>query len=284
MTVTPVDGGTGTTGTVQNNTAAWHASLPEDLRGNASLTKFNDVETLARSYISASGLIGKDPNSVIDIPKDDAGRLSAYRKLGALDKPEGYKFKEHTHERAKPLGPLLAKVAAENGLHPSQAQKIYDVVASHVVQGASDDTTKADAQHAANIEALKGVWPADKYDERVRTANNGLAHLEKAAGLGEGGSARLMEKLNKAGLGTDPDIMRALAVVGDLTAEDDSGAARGGGKGGGGNFNGATAASHEEKAREYQQQAVNSTDYAERKRLNGLAMVEYEKAAKIANG
>lgn len=216
----------------QTAPAAWHASLPEDLRGNASLTKFNDVETLARSYVSASGLIGKDPNSIIEVPKDDAGRLGAYRKLGALDKPEGYKFKEHGHERAKPLGPLLAKVAAENGLHPAQAQKIYDAVAGHVVQGASDDTTKLDAQHAANVEALKGVWPADKFDERVRTANAGLAKLETAAGLGEGGSARLMEKLNKAGLGTDPDIMRALAVVGDLTAEDGSVPARGGAGGG----------------------------------------------------
>ena len=263
--------------------ATWHASLPEDLRGNASLMKFDDVETLARSYVSAAGLIGKDPNSIIEVPKDDAGRLGAYRKLGALDKPEGYKFKEHAHERAKPLGPLLAKVAAENGLHPSQAQKIYDAVAGHVVQGASDDTTKLDAQHAANVEALKGVWPADKFDERVRTANAGLAKLETAAGLGEGGSARLMEKLNKAGLGTDPDIMRALAVVGDLTAEDSSVPARGGG-GGTGGFNGSSAAAHEEKAREYQQQAIASTDHNERKRLNVLAAAEYEKAAKIANG
>ena len=40
--------------------ASWRDSLPEELKTNASLEKFSDVSTLAKSYINAESMIGKD--------------------------------------------------------------------------------------------------------------------------------------------------------------------------------------------------------------------------------
>ena len=38
----------------------WMSSLPSDLQTNDSLTKFSSVESLAKSYINAQGIIGAD--------------------------------------------------------------------------------------------------------------------------------------------------------------------------------------------------------------------------------
>ena len=39
---------------------SWRDSLSDDLKTNASLQKFSDVGTLAKSYINAEQMIGKD--------------------------------------------------------------------------------------------------------------------------------------------------------------------------------------------------------------------------------
>jgi hypothetical protein len=267
----------------QPDNTPWHASLPADLQSNQSITKHTNVEGLARAYVSASSMIGKNPDDFIPVPKDDAGRLAAFRKLGAVDKEDGIKVNlgADAPETVKTLTPALAKLAVEKGIHPSHVQAIVDTVSGHLKATDGKTAEERTAQHAKNIETLKGEF-GTAYDAHVKLANDGIAKLETVAKLGEGGGARLLEKLNKAGLGTDPDVIKALAFVGDITAEDDSGAARGGAAGG--SFGSGTASAYEAKAREYQTQSVIAKDPLERQRLQTLATQEWEKAAKAANG
>ena len=56
---------------------SWRDSLPEDIRDNSSLSKFTDVSTLAKSYINAEQMIGKDKftipgDTVNDPPAEDS--------------------------------------------------------------------------------------------------------------------------------------------------------------------------------------------------------------------
>jgi len=268
-----------TTQTTTTTNTPWHASLPDDLKTNPNVTKFESPEALARSYVSASHLIGKKPEDLIEVPKDDAGRLAAWRRLGAADKPDAYKinFAADAPESVKGLVPVLAKVAAEKGLHPSHVQAVAEALAGHAKQGATDEATKRDAKHTENINALKTRLGAG-FDNHVKLANAGLAKAGEK--LGEGGAARLHDKLKDAGLATDPDVLDALALLGSLTAEDDSGAARGGeSDGNNGGFGSGTPSAHEAKALDYQRQAMNSKDQFERRRLNDLAEKEWAAAA-----
>lgn len=78
----------------------WREALPTDLKGNASLGKFQDVSALAKSYVELEGLQGAS----IRIPGPDAG---ADARKGFLEK-------------------LQAKVP-ELVLVPNDAQKLQEV-------------------------------------------------------------------------------------------------------------------------------------------------------------
>ena len=81
-----VQGGAGgESGAVAN----WRDSLSEDIRDNESLSKFTDIGALAKSYINAEQMIGKDK---IVIPSTEDEWSNAYQKLGRPDSPDGYEI------------------------------------------------------------------------------------------------------------------------------------------------------------------------------------------------
>ena len=65
-------------------------SLPEDLRDHASLKDFNDVGSLAKSFVHAQSMIGSDK---INLPTDKSTPeqwSQFYKELGRPDSVDGY--------------------------------------------------------------------------------------------------------------------------------------------------------------------------------------------------
>ena len=46
--------------TASQNSESWQDALSEDLRGNANLEKYTSVDSLAKGYINATSMLGKD--------------------------------------------------------------------------------------------------------------------------------------------------------------------------------------------------------------------------------
>ena len=70
----------------------FRASLPEDLREHSALQPIQDVENLAKAYVNASSMIGRDK---VVIPAENSSPddwNEVYGRLGRPDEPAGYQL------------------------------------------------------------------------------------------------------------------------------------------------------------------------------------------------
>ena len=253
-------------------------ALPEELRKHEGLGKINTLEDMTRSYIAAQRMIGRDPTSLTELPKADAKleeRLAVLGKLGAPEKADGYKLAlpEGSPEVIgqalaldTPLGKAFLDTAVKLKMLPEQVQGIYGMLASHLGQAATEMAGKTEADHAANIAALKTeAGPA--FDDWIKAATFGISKL---------GGDPLRDVLNAAGLGTNPLVVKALMTAGKMMAEDNVG-----GQGGtGGRFGTLAPAEARARAKELVGKALSETNPSEKKRLQE----EAQKFFRMATG
>lgn len=189
-------------------------TLPADIRTDAAFRDIRDLDGLARGYLGAQKLIGIPRDRLLELPADPAnteamGRL--YDRLGRPEAPDKYAFKTDglpegvTRDEATET--WFRQVAHKEGLSMAQAARIFDAWNVYV-GGRIGAKTAADATaHAAAETALKTEWGA-AYDEKLRIAKDALRHY---------GGAKAEEIA--ARYGSDPDLARIFAEVGEVLRE-----------------------------------------------------------------
>lgn len=251
-------------------------TLPADLKSHTALAKITNVEHMARSYISAQKMIGKDPDRVVELPgaEDLEGRRAVLERLGLPKDTTGYKLEapQGAPEFLAPKGPLaegFTAAAHKLGILPDQAAGVYQWFAGAMSETAKMQASQEDAAHAENTRALQAKYGA-AFDQNIAAANFGVDKV---------GGDELRALLDSKGLGTHPLVIEAFSQIGKMLAEDGIGDTRGGG--GGNPFGGALAPDEARaKARDLQAQAMKEPNMAERRRLN----TEAQKFYKMATG
>ena len=102
----------------------WMSSLPADLQKNDSLTKFSSVESLAKSYINAQGMIGADKIVKPTNNFTDEDWSNFHSAAGRPDEAKGYELNYET-ETPEVLDNFKTSVHGL-GLSNKQAQGILD--------------------------------------------------------------------------------------------------------------------------------------------------------------
>ena len=188
----------------------WRSSLPEAIRGDASLQGFKDPAALAQSYLETKKLVGASlrppgPDAAPEAHKEFAEKLSksvrgrllylpedekaraavegeVWGVLGRPAKPEEYGFEDVQLEPGVELDQAaLRGYAAKLGLTKAQAKELFATVAG---------------ERAAALRALKDNQAALKkelgaaYDERLGAA---------AAAAGKVGASEAMVKALREG-------------------------------------------------------------------------------------
>lgn len=206
------------------------AKLPADVLSNPSIQKFVEAQdplaALAAGYVGVQKLVGVDPSQVVrmDSLKEVDARTAHLQALGAPKEASGYEFKaaEGTPEElaAGPVLDAMKEAAAKVGVLPDQFQEVVaagiDVMAK---QGQADPV-----DHNANIAALQLAF-GDKFD---------LVSEDVVRAVEKTGGKELKEKLEAAGLATDPVIFKHFAEVGKLVPNDDAASGLAGTAGAGG--------------------------------------------------
>ena len=200
----------------------WYSSLPDDLKANPSITKFTSVHELAKGYVNAASLIGRDK---IPMPKTDDEMHEVQIRLGKPQSPQEYKIGPEIGpswvlgdlaESPEPDVPLeewkacYKRRAHEFGLTQNQAAKVYEVL----VRERAEETKKANASIEAELakceQELKKVW-GEQHDVNLIVAS------KTAHGLfGE----NVMKKITAAGLARDPDFIKGLHRIGNRSLEE----------------------------------------------------------------
>ena len=157
-------------GTVAPSGDDWRASLPDDIKAEASLASIKDIPSLAKSYVSAQKMIGAK-RIVVPGEKSPPEEWGEFRKaIGVPDTPDGYKIEGVDADPAL-LG-AFQQVAHKAGVPASAAAELVKWF---------DEAGKQaqEADHAAKVKEAE-EWRGklgSKADERIGAAKSAMAAL-----------------------------------------------------------------------------------------------------------
>lgn len=195
------DGQSSGTGTQEHETS-WRDSLNDDFRDHKSLETFNDVNDLAKSFIHAQGMIGKDK---VIIPTDSSTPEEVaefYGKLG-MPTPEEYKVDG--------LEGDLKEAFIKNNILPNQASGMLEVINGLVNAQDSDSDAEYEAAMQAELENLKTEW-GEAYEGNMQRAAEAFKTF---------GDEETAQYLDETGLGNDPTLIKLFSNIGAKLGEGD---------------------------------------------------------------
>jgi len=204
-----------TIATTNNSTpATWKDSISQEFREDPNISKFTEIDALAKSYINATRMIGQDKVAVPNENSTDDQWNEVYGKLGRPESADKYKL-EVNSETAQ-IDESSIKSFAENahklGLNNKQAQGILEYYKDSMegsAQQSKIDTETAQAQSEAE---LRKEW-GRSFDENLKKA----ASVAKA-NMNE--DVLNMQLKDGTRLGDHAAIIKGFANIANLMSED----------------------------------------------------------------
>ena len=180
--------------------------LPEHLRMNQQLTKFDSTEKLAEAYVNASKLIGKraqdlQRSELIGILGDE-GVAQVYSKMGVPESADKYEVQGLDHLDSTMKSKVLQK-AHELGLSQDAMRNLVEMEL-----GVSNELRASQQQK----------WQAEIFNHYGRDAERALNYAKNA--VSQFGGEPLKAYLNQSGLGDHPALVSAFVNIGKAMSED----------------------------------------------------------------
>ena len=209
------------TDVVQTNTEATAAVetnfkdlIQESFKEDKSLNNFNNMEDLLKSYKHAQSLVGADKIPVPNKHATEEDWNEVFKRLGAPEKPEDYKYDFKDQEMDSQQVSEFNKTAHKLGLLPKQAEgliKYYNEMNGN--KAASEEDAAAQGQLATETELKKEFGPqfAKRLDQAKKLAVNSL------------GSDFLENTFLKDGsrLGDNLNVIKAFSELANKLSEDE---------------------------------------------------------------
>jgi hypothetical protein len=197
------------------NEVSWRDSLPDELKSNASLEKFSDVSTLAKSYINAESMIGKDKMVIPGANTTEDEWNDIYDKLGRPSDPNAYELTAEVGEGEQIDEQLMSsfkETAHKHGLSPAQAQGLLDYYNSISNQSLVDLDNNAVLAQEQSQRELREEW-GRSYDD----------NLNKASTVGKqffGEDVFGLQLSDGSKLGDNPALIKGLSKMASIVSED----------------------------------------------------------------
>ena len=194
---------------------SWRDSLPDDIKGNTSLEKFSDVSTLAKSYINAESMIGKDKMVVPGVNTTEDEWNDIYTKLGRPSTPDQYNLEIALEEGEAVDDQLFASfkdAAHKHGLSPQQAQGILDYYSAISTETLNEQSNAGMLAQEQSSRELREEW-GRSYDD----------NLSKASQIGKqylGEDAFQLQMADGSMLGDNATLIKGLAKLAMVMSED----------------------------------------------------------------
>lgn len=198
-------------------------SLPEDLQSEPSLADFKDVAGLAKSYVHAQKLVGRDK---MPVPTDDSDELAwndVYSKLGRPDDPTGYEFSAIDPEKdgfdVQPeFLDSFKQTAHTLGMNAKQADGALGFMKDFVMQTKADAEAAYEKQYEQSTTELRKEF-GSTYEAKIGLADRALNHFF---------GPEMVEKMENYGLLNDTGFVKGFVKLGEQIGEDKFGAAEAG--------------------------------------------------------
>ena len=193
---------------------SWKEAIPEDLRNDPNISKFTELEALAKSYVNATRMIGQDKVAVPNNNSTDDQWNEVYDKLGRPESPDKYQLDAKSD--VVPLDESAVKSFAENahklGLNNKQAQGILEYYKNSMEGSAQQNLVDMETAQANAEQELRKEW-----------GGNYEANIKKAGAVAKANmDANILDMQLKDGtrLGDHPAIIKGFANIANLMSED----------------------------------------------------------------
>lgn len=193
---------------------SWKETISEEFRNDPNISKFTEIDALAKSYINATRMIGQDKVAVPNENSTDDQWNEVYGKLGRPESPDKYKLE--VQSETVPLDENTVKQFAENahklGLNNKQAQGILEYYKNSMegsLQQARIDTETAQANAE---QELRKEW-GRSYDENIKKAG-AIAKANMSEDILN------MELKDGTRIGDHPSVIKGFASIANLMSED----------------------------------------------------------------
>ena len=193
---------------------SWKEAISEEFRNDPNISKFTELDALAKSYINATRMIGQDKVAVPNENSTDDQWNEVYTKLGRPETADKYKLEAKSD--VVPIDEGAIKTFAETshklGLNNKQAQGILEYYKSMMESTAQQSRIDYETSHAEAVQQLRQEW-GKSYDENVKKA----AAVAKA-NLG----TDILEIQLKDGsvLGDNPALIKGFLKIANMMSED----------------------------------------------------------------
>jgi len=209
-----VQDNTTTTEVVNNQETNFKNLIPEEFKEDKSLSNFNNMEDLLKSYKHAQSLVGADKIPVPNKHATEEDWNEVFKKLGAPESPDDYKYDIKDQELDSKQVSEFNKTAHQLGLLPKQAEgliKFYNEMNGNMA--ATEEDAAAQAQMVTETELKKEFGPqfSKRLDQAKRLAVNSL------------GSEFLENTFLKDGsrLGDNLNVIKAFSNLAEKLSEDE---------------------------------------------------------------
>ncbi len=193
---------------------SWKETISEEFRNDPNISKFTEIDALAKSYINATRMIGQEKVAVPNENSTDDQWNEVYGKLGRPESADKYQLE--VQSETAPLDESAIKQFAENahqlGLNNKQAQGILEFYKNSMegsVQQARVDTETAQANAE---QELRKEW-GRSYDENIKKAG-AIAKANMSEDILN------MELKDGTRIGDHPSVIKGFASIANLMSED----------------------------------------------------------------
>lgn len=193
---------------------SWKETISEEFRNDPNISKFTEIDALAKSYINATRMIGQDKVAIPNENSTEDQWQEVYGKLGRPESPDKYKLETASDVVSLDEGAIksFAQNAHQLGLNNKQAQGILEFYKNSMegsVQQARIDTETAQANAE---QELRKEWGSN-YDNNIKKAGS-VAKANMNPQILD------MELKDGTRLGDHPEVIKGFANIANILSED----------------------------------------------------------------
>ena len=192
----------------------WKEAISKEFRNDPNIEKFTEIDALAKSYINATQMIGKDKVAVPNKNSTDDQWNEVYDKLGRPESADKYTL--NAKSEVVPIDEQAIKQFAENahqlGLNNKQAQGILEFYKNNMEGMAKQAKVDTETAQAQSTQELRQEWGRE-FDTNIKKAGA----LAKANMNPEILDMQLKDGMR---LGDHPEIIKGFAKIAGMMSED----------------------------------------------------------------
>lgn len=199
----------------QQQIVDWREKLDPSIKEHPSLKNFKSEGDLAKSWVEAQKLIGRDK---IPVPGEKATKADwdiVFDRLGRPKTVDGYvipeiKYPEGYPVPSKEFNEQLKAKAFQLGLLPAQINELYNWFMGNEIDEYNKFVNGRQESRVAGENALRKEWGA-AFEQNFQIAEQAVNKF---------GTDQFIEKLKASGLNNDPDMVKFIADMAKNFSED----------------------------------------------------------------